>query len=593
MPKPKHYQIYVDVFKYISKTLTDFKLKIFTSYMLLAISQVATRLAEAYLLKHIIDTISTQNPSEVLAKSLLYSLLIYIGIQIAILIVSRVNYILASYIYSNLNARSYQQAFQKISSLSYDFFQDNMSGSILAKIKRFVRSTSSICFTMEYNVFKIISTLAITITALSLTSWKLGVALVSFTIFYSLLTTAIASKFAHVYEEAATHHSKMTGSLADSITNILTIKTFGRSSAEEKSFHKFANKYGDLLFTKWKTNELINGVQILLMIIIELIVWIILINGWKEGFITAGDMAFVQTLLFATFHKLWGVANTILSLNNDMYDAKEMLDIFKQKSSLKVHPNPDKKFQINKGELNLKNICFKYSKDTKVFRDLNLHIPQGQKVGLVGHSGSGKSTLVKLLLRLMDPSQGMVICDGKNIQELDIGNYRSQISYVPQQPLLFHRSVLDNIRYANPKATLKEVVQVAKKAHAHEFITKLPRQYKTTVGERGVKLSGGERQRIAIARALLEPNKILILDEATSALDSISERFIQESLNELMKNRTTIVIAHRLSTIEKLDRILVMKDGQIVEDGSHQDLLKQKGEYHNLWSHQNDGFIQD
>jgi ATP-binding cassette subfamily B protein len=193
----------------------------------------------------------------------------------------------------------------------------------------------------------------------------------------------------------------------------------------------------------------------------------------------------------------------------------------------------------------------------------------------------------------MDPSQGMVICDGKNIQELDIGNYRSQISYVPQQPLLFHRSVLDNIRYANPKATLKEVVQVAKKAHAHEFITKLPRQYKTTVGERGVKLSGGERQRIAIARALLEPNKILILDEATSALDSISERFIQESLNELMKNRTTIVIAHRLSTIEKLDRILVMKDGQIVEDGSHQDLLKQKGEYHNLWSHQNDGFIQD
>jgi ATP-binding cassette subfamily B protein len=270
-----------------------------------------------------------------------------------------------------------------------------------------------------------------------------------------------------------------------------------------------------------------------------------------------------------------------------------MLEIFDMKSSLNLDPSPIKDFQIQNGEIQLKNIHFTYDQDTKVFHNLNLHIKPGEKVGIVGHSGSGKSTLIKLLLRLMDPIQGQVLFDKQDIQKLDLDLFRSQISYVPQQPMLFHRTIFENISYANPTATKEQVIAVAKKAHAHEFISKLPKGYNSLVGERGIKLSGGERQRIAIARAMLEPNKVLLLDEATSALDSISEKYIQDSFQKLMQNRTTIVIAHRLSTIQQLDRIIVMEDGKIVEDGSHQELLKKKGTYHHLWSHQNDGFIQD
>jgi ATP-binding cassette subfamily B protein len=232
-------------------------------------------------------------------------------------------------------------------------------------------------------------------------------------------------------------------------------------------------------------------------------------------------------------------------------------------------------------------------KDDSLFSKLNLHIKAGEKIGLVGHSGSGKTTLTKLLLRFNDIDSGEILIDGQNVAAITQEDLRRHVAYIPQEPLLFHRSIRENIAYGKPEASDEEIEEAAKKAYATEFIDKLPAGYNTLVGERGVKLSGGQRQRIVIARAILKDAPILVLDEATSALDSESEKYIQAALMELMKKRTAIVIAHRLSTIQKMDRIIVLDHGTIVEEGSHKDLIKQNGTYAKLWAHQSGGFIEE
>ena len=248
---------------------------------------------------------------------------------------------------------------------------------------------------------------------------------------------------------------------------------------------------------------------------------------------------------------------------------------------------------MKSGNIDFKNVAFIYDSGQKVFNNFNLIVKSGDKIGLVGHSGAGKSTITKLLLRFVDVSSGGIEIDGQDIRDATFVSLRSNIAYVPQDPSMFHRSIADNIRYGRLDATDAEVHDAAKKAHALEFIEKLPQGFETLVGERGIKLSGGQRQRIAIARAILKDAPILVLDEATSALDSESERLIQDALTKLMKGRTSIVIAHRLSTIAKLDRIIVLDNGSIAEDGTHTELLKQKGIYAKLWSHQSGGFIED
>ncbi len=244
------------------------------------------------------------------------------------------------------------------------------------------------------------------------------------------------------------------------------------------------------------------------------------------------------------------------------------------------------------GIIEFKNISFGYNEGTEVLNDFNFKIQKGEKIGLVGHSGSGKSTITKLLLRFINVDKGEILIDGQNVANISQDDLRSVISYVPQDPILFHRSIKENLAYSKPNASQEEVVAVAKKAHAHEFILNLKHGYDTLVGERGVKLSGGERQRVAIARAMLKDAPILVLDEATSSLDSISEYYIQDAFNELMKGKTTIVIAHRLSTIQKMDRIIVLENGKIVEEGTHKELLNRNGKYDDLWNHQTGGFLE-
>ncbi len=270
-----------------------------------------------------------------------------------------------------------------------------------------------------------------------------------------------------------------------------------------------------------------------------------------------------------------------------------MTEILSQTPEILDEPNA-KDLVVKKGSIQMKDVVFHYEDNgDTIFEEFSLDIKAGERVGIAGHSGGGKTTLTKLILRFTDVDSGEISIDGQNIAKVTQGSLRSNIAYVPQEPFLFHRSLRDNVAYAKPDATDEEIHEACRKAHALEFIDKLPHGLDTTVGERGVKLSGGQRQRIAIARAILKDAPIIILDEATSALDSESERLIQASLKTLMKGRTSIVIAHRLSTIQKLDRIIVLGDGAIKEQGSHAELLKQKGIYATLWAHQSGGFIED
>jgi ATP-binding cassette subfamily B protein len=281
-------------------------------------------------------------------------------------------------------------------------------------------------------------------------------------------------------------------------------------------------------------------------------------------------------------------------INNALGDASEMTRILDE--PLLVEDAPDAvELAVRKGVIDFEHIGFAYPDapaGQKVFSDLTLHIPAGQRVGLVGRSGSGKTTLTKLLLRLDDVQDGRVLIDGQEISHCTQQSLRRQVAYVPQEPLLFHRSVYDNIAYGRPGSSDEKVLTAAQEANALEFIERLPAGLKTIVGERGAKLSGGQRQRIAIARAILVDAPILVLDEATSALDSESEALVQGALENLMHNRTTIVVAHRLSTVAALDRIVVLAGGRIVEDGTHQQLIKAGGEYAGLWERQTGGFLE-
>jgi ABC-type multidrug transport system fused ATPase/permease subunit len=274
-------------------------------------------------------------------------------------------------------------------------------------------------------------------------------------------------------------------------------------------------------------------------------------------------------------------------------DANEMIEIFDTPHSVMDAPNA-RPLIVDKGQIRLENVSFGFSEERVILRDFNLTVTAGEKIALVGPSGAGKSTVTKLLLRMYDVTSGSIRVDGQNIAEVTQESLRDTISFVPQEPILFHRSLRDNIRYGRPDATDEEVIAAAKKAHCHEFIEGLSEGYETHVGERGVKLSGGERQRVAIARAILKNAPILILDEATSALDSESEALIQDALRVLMEGKTVIVIAHRLSTIMTMDRIVVIEGGKIAAEGTHDELVANKGGlYQKLWSIQAGGFLDD
>ena len=483
--------------------------------------------------------------------------------------------------------------FEHMMDRSYNFFTNTFGGSLVNKFNQFKWSAGELIATFVFELWTAMIRVVFFFFVLFVAIPPVALGLLGWVVFYITTVVFMVRKKSPISRLAVKARSKTTDNFADVITNILTVKNFAGRDFETNRFEetveteKLANR------RSWILNEHIRSYQAFISIVFRIVVLVVSVAGALNGSYEVSAVILAQFYIQRLNQDVFAISKVIQDIEKKFNDAHEMVEIFEKPILVNDSAKPEK-LAIKDGAISFNDMTFVYSDgDEKVFNDFNLQIPKGQRVGLVGHSGSGKSTIVKLLLRYEDITSGEIAIDGQNIANITQEDLRSVIATVPQEPVLFHRSIMDNIRYGNPDASDKEVESAAKKANAHAFITALPKGYETLVGERGIKLSGGEKQRVAIARAILSKAPLLILDEATSALDSESELLIQEALNRLMKNRTTIVIAHRLSTIKAMDRIIVLDKGEIIEDGKHATLLKKKGQYAKLWSHQAGGFIQE
>ena len=488
--------------------------------------------------------------------------------------------------------------FNKFVDLDSGFHADNFGGSLVSQTSKFRNSYVRLADSFVFQLYGlIISTVFVSI-VLYKTSAVFVWSLLVFSVLFILFNILLSRKVRDLGAIEARANNKVTGYLADAETNILAIKSFSSGRFEKRRFeHATENSRHKMMDLMWGTLKLqlfsstvTSGVLVMAVIVATVAVAVY----------DANPAVVFLMFTYASFigDNLWEFgSSTLRNFNRSMGDAQEATITLSTPNAVKDPTKPEY-FSSKNGLIEFKNVTFDHESATNnnsesLFSDLSLMVQPGEKVGLVGHSGGGKTTITKLLLRFMDIDGGEILIDSQNISKVTQDELRSVIAYVPQEPLLFHRSLFENIAYGKKNASKEEVLRVAKLSHSHEFIGLLPNGYETLVGERGVKLSGGQRQRIAIARAMLKNAPILVLDEATSALDSESEKLIQSALWKLMEGRTAIVIAHRLSTVQKMDRIIVLEKGKIAEQGSHNELLDKKGVYAGLWKHQSGGFLED
>ena len=488
-----------------------------------------------------------------------------------------------------------QRIFDHLMRMSAGFHANRFGGSLVSQANKLTGSYIRFTDSTIFNLYTLVIAITATIVVLAPRVPLYAIALVILSVAYIIGTMYFSRSVRQANTLEAEAQSKQTGYLADSISNVMAIKSFAASKFESNGHWKIATHAKDMGHRSLRTTTQRETYASLITssISIAAITLAVVGVGWFHA-----DVATVFLVVSYTGGigmRLWDFQNVLRQYNRALGDASDMVKILAIEPEVEDPLKPAKS-RIGKGAIDFHHVEFTHDgadKNDTLFSDLDLHIRAGEKVGLVGHSGSGKTTLTRLLLRFSDIDDGEIAIDGQNIATITQDDLRRSISYVPQEPLLFHRSIRENIAYGKPDATDAEIEEAARKAHAAEFIEKLPHKYGTLVGERGVKLSGGQRQRIAIARAILKDAPILVLDEATSALDSESERLIQKALTELMKDRTAIVIAHRLSTVQKMDRIAVLDNGDIIEQGSHAELVAQGGTYAQLWAHQSGGFIED
>lgn len=487
-----------------------------------------------------------------------------------------------------------EHIFRHLEYMDTKFHANRFGGALVSQTTKFVRSYEILIDTFNWNIVNGVTAFLASLIILLVVSPL-----------YALVFTAVCACFFGVmYRQMrqqipyntrlSSQESLTTAKLADSITNVATIRAFAGESIEMRIFGEQTDKktaaHWKLMNVQMK-NESISRSGIMLVKILAFGLGLV---GVVKLRTPIGALYLTLTYTLSLTDRLWQFMFIVRNVNRSFGDAADMTEILQIESGVKDPTTPEL-VQIHRGHIEFRDVTFHYDEGghKPLFKDLSLVVKPGEQVGLVGHSGGGKSSLVRLLSRFMDVDAGSILVDGQAITAIKQRDLRKHIAYVPQDPLLFHRSLMENIRYGRPEATDKEVLAVSKMAHAHDFIKQLPDGYETLVGERGVKLSGGQRQRVAIARAMLKNAPILVLDEATSALDSESEVLIQDALWKLMEGRTAIVIAHRLSTIQHMDRIIVLEEGQVVEQGSHKDLLAQNGTYAKLWAHQSGGFIND
>lgn len=486
----------------------------------------------------------------------------------------------------------YQRIFSALTKQSLGFHSDRFGGALVSQTTKLVGAFERFWDTIIFQLIPSVASIVGATVILAFIFWQYAAALFVLSIVF-VITVFFGSRFlAKRNKEEAQASTAANAYVADAVSNVMAIKSHGREEFEYNELTKKAET--------WRDKSLANmrgflGVSTGYSGIIAMLNTVALVGAiWasEHNVISIGVVYLAVTYTFTVARQLWEMNSIMRNYNRIMGDAHDMTEILSLTPS--VTDKSDKRLAVKDGEISFNNVNFAHADSNEsLFNGFSLKVESGERIGLVGHSGSGKTTLTRLLLRFSDIDGGSITIDGQDIAEVTQQSLRESIAYVPQEPMLFHRSLFENIAYGKPDATLDEVRDAAAKANALEFIEKLPQGFETTVGERGVKLSGGQRQRIAIARAILKDAPILVLDEATSALDSESEKLIQDALTKLMKGRTSIVVAHRLSTISKLDRIVVLENGEITEQGSHQQLLSKKGTYAKLWAHQSGGFIEE
>lgn len=489
----------------------------------------------------------------------------------------------------------YQDLFRYLVNQDYNFYADNFSGSLVTRANRLVKAYALFHLTFFLDIqgqfWVVLISLAI------MAHYSLGLALIVAAIWLVCLSVIVMLVIRRIPLRLAgvAKDTQQTGELADMVSNAIAVKTFAAENNEIERYRKVNTERAKIMLKSWQvavrngwfTESMCAALQITVFI-----GGVYLVQ--KHGLSVATFLLF-QLYIIRIVDSLRKSSLIVRQIEGVLSDGQEMAELL-QTAPLIQDVAGAKELNVTKAVIELRSIVFNYgspANNQRLFNGLSMMLLSGEKIGLVGPSGGGKTTITKLLLRFVDIDGGQLLIDGQDIREVTQASLRESIAYVPQEPLLFHRSIFENIAYGKPGATSAEVRDAASKASALSFIDALPHGFDTIVGERGVKLSGGQRQRVAIARAILKDAPILVLDEATSALDSESEVAIQAALQELMKDRTTLVIAHRLSTIQRLDRIIVLDEGTIVEDGSHTKLLSNKGLYARLWAHQSGGFIED
>ncbi len=495
---------------------------------------------------------------------------------------------LVTFLLNRMSARAItaigRDAFAKVQRFSSDWHANSFAGATVRKITRGMNSFDTFTDTLAFNLAPaLIVVIGVTVTFIL--RWPLLGALVGVCIFcFISASVALSILWVSPANRAAREmDSRLSGTLADSVSGNPTVKSFAAEGREDELFASVAAKWAGRSIVAWDRGAWTGLAQALMLIVLQAVMLTTGIYLWREGRASPGDIASLIATQFLITGYLRDIAQNVRQIQRTINDMDDVLD-FRDADFDVADKSGATRLNVDRGAIAFEDVTFRYKGARgPVLERFSLDIPAGQRVGLVGHSGSGKSTFVKLIQRLYDLESGRITIDGQDISAVTQASLRGAVGLVPQDPILFHRSLAENIAFGRPGASMEEIREAARLAHAAEFIEGLGKGYDTLVGERGIKLSGGERQRVAIARAILANTPVLVLDEATSSLDSISEQFIRQAIERLSAGRTTIVVAHRLSTIQRLDRILVFDHGKVVEDGTHAELLaRPDGTYRRL-----------
>lgn len=540
----------------------------------------------SYFFKLIVDAVEKGDTSSALTFALLYPVA-YLVIEL----IFRTSAILCMRWAAPAERNGYEELVSYTFGHSHNYFSDRFAGSVMSKIGNVTGALSHLIPEFLYSPLEGVIRLSVALVIIVLVDLRVGTVFLGLVVILFVVNYFLAPIKEERARQRAASQSKLRGEITDMFTNIGAIRQYARSGYEYSRLQLLTEDHLRKSYRSWFMTDLMLTVNSLIVFAFSLGMFWLLTTEWSAGNITTGSFIMVLSVVASISTTLLFIGRTFNMLARSVGEMREGLEEVLVDREI-VDVTTSKKLNVESGLLEWKNVTFNYG-NNKVFDSFDLTIPSGQRVGLVGPSGAGKTTFVSLLLRQHDLSGGEILIDGQNIAEVTQDSLRESIAVVPQEPLLFHRSIKENIAYGKIDATENEIMAVARLAKAHDFIKDLPQGYDTLVGERGVKLSGGQKQRVAIARAMLKDAPILVLDEATSALDSESEVVIQEALHKLMTGKTVVAIAHRLSTLREMDRIVVLENGKIVEDGSHEALLEYGGVYARLWKHQAGGFLQE